>query len=362
MINIRTPRADALDADELPDLVRLQSGAVAACFTLMKLLPARHMIDLAIADGELVPGRTRVLETTSGTFGLGLAMVCALRGLDLTLVTDPVVDAPFQNKLETLGARVEVVTSPATPGGYQQARLDRLADLATAEEQSWVPRQYDNDNNPDAYAPVAELLLESLGKIDYLVGCVGSGGSMCGIAGVLRSVLPDLVAVGVDTHGSVLFGMPDRPRLLRGLGNSLLPPNVDHTIFDEVHWVNAAEAFCATRQLFGREALFRGPTSGAAYLVAGWLQRQHPDATVAVVMADEGSRYLDTAYNPRWLAEQGCLRVELPDSPITVAEPNDALAVGGWSRFDWDRRSFHDLATSAGVEVAPIEEVSADAA
>ncbi|SDS88642.1 cysteine synthase family protein [Microlunatus soli] len=360
MITVRTPRADALDATQLPDLIRLQSGATAACFALMKLLPARHMIDLAVADGDLVPGRTRVMETTSGTFGLGLAMVCALRGLDLTLVTDPVVDVPFRNKLEALGATVDVVSSPAAHGGYQQARLDRLTELAAAEDCSWVPRQYDNGNNPDAYAPVAELLLESLGKIDFLVGCVGSGGSMCGIAGVLRSVLPDLVAIGVDTHGSVLFGMPDRPRLLRGLGNSLLPPNVDHTIFDEVHWVNAAEAFGATRQLFRREALFRGPTSGAAHLVADWVQRRHPNATVAVVMADEGSRYLDTVYNLSWLSEQGCLPAALPDSPITVTEPVAALAAGSWSRFDWNRRGYRDLVPDA--ESVPVEEVTVDAA
>ncbi|UYM03649.1 hypothetical protein L0C25_13930 [Solicola gregarius] len=141
--------------------------------------------------------------------------------------------------------------------------------------------------------------------------------------------------MGVDTHGSVLFGMQDRPRVLRGLGNSLMPPNVAHDAFTSVHWVNAAEATTATRRLLREEALFRGPTSGASYLVAEWVKLQHPNDTVVAIMADEGERYLDTVYNPGWRREHDCVLKHLPATPAEVASPAEAQELGTWSRIDW---------------------------
>jgi len=320
-------------AYEMPRLVRLRSGVVAACFPLMKLLVARHVIDHAIATGRIRAG-TRVLETTSGTFGLGLALVCAMRDLPLTLVTDPVVDTSFRDKLEALGAEVDIVERPAAVGGYQASRLARLAQRSAADPDAFVPDQYGNPQNPAAYAVVADLIAEQVGRVDHLVGCVGSGGSMCGISAGLRRHQGDLEATGIDTHGSVLFGMADAPRALRGLGNSLLPRNVSHDAFTEVHWVNAAVAITATSGLLRHEALFRGPTSGAAFLVAEWIQRQHPDRTVVAVMADEGERYLDTVHNPRWRREHG-LVIDLPLEPVEVPTPAHAQAVGTWSRMAW---------------------------
>lgn len=327
---------DALHAYELPQLVRLRSDVVAACFPLMKLLVARHVIDHAIGTGQIRPG-TRVLETTSGTFGLGLAQVCAMRGLPLTLVTDPVVDTSFRHKLEALGADIDIVEQPATEGGYQRSRLLRLEEHRCREPNAYVPEQYANPQNPAAYAVVADLIAERVGHVDYLVGCVGSGGSMCGISAGLRRRQDDLQVVGIDTHGSVLFGMTDQPRVLRGLGNSLMPPNVSHDAFTAVHWVNAAEAMTATQRLLRQEALFRGPTSGASFLVADWIKRQHPDASVVAVMADEGERYLNTVYNPKWRHEHGCSLKFLPTQPTGVPTPAHAQDLGTWSWMSWPR-------------------------
>ena len=329
----RTPD-DALRVYELPQFVRLRSGVVAVCFPLMKLLVARHIIDHALANGMIRPG-TRVLETTSGTFGLGLAQVCAVRGLPLTLVTDPVVDESFRNKLEALGADIDIVEHPAAEGGYQRSRLDRLEQLRNNEPDAFVPEQYANPQNPAAYGSVADLITEHVGRVDHLVGCVGSGGSMCGLSAGLRRSQSTLDVVGVDTHGSVLFGMQDRPRVLRGLGNSLIPPNVAHEAFTSVHWVNAAEATTATRRLLREEALFRGPTSGASYLVAQWVKQRNPDDTVVAVMADEGERYLDTVYNPGWRREHDCVLKQLPTDPVAVMSPAEAQELGTWSRMKW---------------------------
>jgi cysteine synthase len=272
-----------IEAMELPALIRISHNFFVAAFRLMKLLPAHFILDRALGAGYIHPGST-IIETSSGTFGLALAMICALRGYQLILVSDPVVDASLQQRMEDLGAQIEIVSGTFPPGGIQQARLDRMHALRKRYPDHFWPSQYDNPHHPGAYAPVAELLAASLGRIDCLVGTVGSGGSVCGTSNYLRMLFPQLTTVGVDTHGSVLFGLADRPRLLRGLGNSLMLKNVHHTVFDEIHWVNAAEAFLATRILYRTHALYMGGTSGAAFLVGRWWARQHPDATVVALL------------------------------------------------------------------------------
>jgi S-sulfo-L-cysteine synthase (3-phospho-L-serine-dependent) len=346
-MRLRSPHEDVVRALELPRLVRLAPNLYAACFSLMKLLPARFIVDEALRSGALEQGTT-ILETTSGTFGLGLAMVGALRGHPVVLVSDPVIDAPLRARLEDLRARVHIVRQPAETGGYQQARLDRLDELRDELAPVFVPSQYDNPLNPVAYSILAELLLESLGEIDCLVGCVGSGGSMCGTATFLREVWPRLEAIGVDTHGSVLFGLPEGPRPLRGLGSSLLPRNVDHTVFDDVHWVGAAEAFRATRELHRAHAVYMGPTSGAAYLVARWRASLEPEATVVVLMADEGHRYQATVYDDDWLLDHDLWADELPDAPNEVADHHDVA--GRWDHIRWNGRR---LASAAQVHAVP---------
>ena len=349
-----TVHRDAAAAIELPQLLRLGENLYAASFGLMKLLPARFILDRARDAGLLQPGSTLV-ETTSGTFGLALAMLSALRGYRLVLVSDPAVDPLLARRLRELGAQVDIVEQPAAEGGYQRARLARLAAHLEAHPSAFWPSQYDNVHNAGAYAPVAEQLLEALGRVDCLVGTVGSGGSMCGTAHYLRLALGDMTAIGVDTHGSVLFGQPDGKRLLRGLGNSLMPRNVDHTVFDEVHWVSAAEAFHATRELHRREALFKGPTSGAAFMVARRWAELHPGARVVAMMPDDGYRYQSTVFDDDWLRAQGAYLTALPDGPVLVRHPSDAGP--GWSWLPWGRRRYEEVlgapfAASEG-EMAP---------
>lgn len=325
----------------LPKLIRLTENLFGASFFLMKLLPARFILNRAEAEGLLRPD-SMVIETTSGTFGLALAMLCNLRGYRLIVVSDPAIDPPLQRRLEDLGATVEIVREPSPTGGYQGARLARMAELQAAHPNHFWPSQYSNPYNPGAYAPFAELLTESIGHIDCLVGTVGSGGSMCGTSSYLRLPLPQLKVIGVDTHGSVLFGQPDsKKRLLRGLGNSLMPKNLDHTVFDEAHWVNAAEGFAATRELHRRHALYMGPTSGAAYMVARWWAEKNPTATVVAIFPDEGYRYQDTVYDDEWMRCQGVLLERSTPAPRLVDHPLEADEQ--WSCVNWQRRTYEQV-------------------
>lgn len=337
---IRKPYNSVCDAYELPRVISLEKNLCGASFFLMKLLPARFMLDRARDLGHLKQDST-IIETTSGTFGLGLAILCALRNYRLILVSDPVIDVRLKRRLEDLGARVDIVEESAEVGGYQRKRLDRVNELREQYPNHYCPSQYDNPNNPGAYAVLAELLVESIGKVDCLVGPTGSGGSMCGTSFYLRQVFPHLKAIGVDTPGSVLFGHKDKKRMLRGLGNSLMPKNLDHSTFDEVHWVSAAEAFYATRVLHRKYALYMGPTSGAAYMVAQRWSRLNPGATVVCLLPDEGHRYSDTIYCDEWLKSNDLLLREAPTELRQVDHPSEVE--GGWCYLLWGRRTFEQV-------------------
>lgn len=334
------PADDVVSAQLLPDIVRLENNLYAIVFRLMKLLPAHFVLRQARRSGRL-RADTTVVETTSGTFGLGLAMQCAVWRRPLTLVSDPVIDDGLRRRLEDLGATVEIVDGTGRPGGHQVARLERVAQIRAELGDTFFPNQYGNADNPASYGVVAKLALQALGRVDCLVGTVGSGGSMCGTTTALRTASPHTRAIGIDTHGSVLFGLPEGHRALRGLGNGLMPGNLDHRVFDEVHWLGEAQAHPATRSLHRRHALFMGPTSGAAFLVAQWWARRHPDAITAVIFADEGYRYQATVYDDDWLAARGIDADDVPEGPRVVGAPADVD--GDWCVYDWKRRSLDEV-------------------
>jgi cysteine synthase len=349
---IRTASEEATAAYQLPRLVRLGRNLYAACFTLMKMVPARYILRRAAEQG-LLDADTLIVETTSGTFGLALAMQAVHMNRRLVLVSDPVIDERLYRRLTDLGAVVERVPAEAgrIPGGFQAARMNRVREIMAgngAERNGaerggavFCPMQYSNPDNPRSYAAVAEYFLECLGQIDCVVGPCGSGGSMSGTVSYVRSVLPECRAIAVDSQSSVLFGQPDGPRELRGLGMSIIPENLDHRTFDQVHWTAPAAAYRATRELHRRHALFMGPSSGAAYLAAHWWAGRHPDALTVVMMPDEGYRYQDTVYDDGWLRERGRLDQPVPDEPVLVTDP--ASTPSAWTAFDWDRRSYHEV-------------------
>ncbi len=351
-MSIRVSYDEATEAYQLPRLIRLGPNLYAACFTLMKMIPARFILLKAAAEGKLQPG-TVITETTSGTFGLALAMQAVHMGHRLVLVSDPVIDERLYRRLTDLGAAVDRVPAAAggIVGGFQAARLQRLAQVRTEHQLTFCPEQYSNPDNPRSYATVAELFLECLGQVDCVVGPVGSGGSMCGTVSFLRSVLPECRAVGVDTHSSVLFGHADGPRQLRGMGMSMMPANLDHRVFDAVHWCSAAAAYAATRQLHQRHALFMGPSSGAAFLVARWWAAANPGALTVVMMPDEGYRYQDTVYDDDWLHSRGYLGARLPAEPVAVTDPT--RPEGSWTTYEWARRSYADVLAQLADPVSP---------
>ncbi|MFJ9329075.1 MULTISPECIES: PLP-dependent cysteine synthase family protein [unclassified Streptomyces] len=292
---------------------------------------ALHMVMAARQRGQLLPG-ARIIESTSGTLGLGLALAGAAYGHPVTVVTDPGMEPFMTGMLTTFGAEVELVRTPHPVGGWQEARRRRVEELLAAQPDAWCPDQYNNPDNVAAYATLAHELVAQLGRIDTLVVSVGTGGHSAGIASVLRGYFPDLRLVGVDTTGSTIFGQPAATRLMRGLGSSIYPRNVDYDLFDEVHWVAAPEAVWAARRLARDHYATGGWSVGAVALVSRWLARTlPPENRILTVFPDGPQRYIGTVFDDMYCREHSLLDHLPADDPDEIARPEDRV-VSRWTR------------------------------
>lgn len=329
--------------------MQMQANLFALQFDLMKIVPARFILETALKTGELKEGGL-VVESSSGTFALGLAIVCANLGLRLSLVTGQLEES-VEWRLRHLGASIEKIFSGSGyMGGIQQKRLDRLKGVMAETPGSYWPRQYDNPLHPQAYATLAEATAQSLGKIDFLVASVGSGGSLCGFARVLRQSNPDLSVIAVDHNLSVLFGPTsgDATPLCRecyepllGMGSDIVIPNLDHTQCDVVHWVPVAKMIQAIHHIHSHYGLLLGPTAGAAYAIADRVAQANPDSTVLTIFPDHGIRYMRTVYNAEWLEARAEELQRTWEQPVLVDSP---IKVGrDWTCFPWARRSYAEV-------------------
>ncbi|WP_093471128.1 PLP-dependent cysteine synthase family protein [Paenibacillus popilliae] len=284
----------------------------------MKDRVAKHMIVEAKRTGQLKDGDS-IIESSSGTMACGVALVGTCLGHEVHIVTDPRIDPITLAKLTALGCNMYIVDRMGAHG-WQSARLKRLYELIDELPGVYWPRQYDNPDNPAAYDALAHEVMNELGRVDFLVASVGSGGSMTGTARALKRYYPNLKVIAVDCIGSVIFGQPDRPeRLQGGLGNSLIAPNVDHALVDEVHWLNDEEAFAATLALAKEQQIFAGNSSGSVYAVAKWVKSCVPQGTtILAIFPDRGDRYVNTIYNKHYRVDKEIDGLRLPEEPQWV--------------------------------------------
>ncbi|MGY0022025.1 PLP-dependent cysteine synthase family protein [Streptomyces sp. cg35] len=296
----------------------------------MKARAAVSMLRGARRRGELLPGAP-VVESTSGTLGIGLAFAGQALGHPVVLVGDAELEPSVRQLLRAHGVRLELVRRPAAQGGWQAARLARLRDLLSELPGAYWPDQYNNPDNIAGYASLATELTERLDTLDILVCSVGTGGHSAGIAGPLRERFPAMRLIGVDATGSTIFGQPARTRLMRGLGSSIHPRNVAYGLFDEVHWIGPAEAVDSCRRLARSSFVTGGWSTGAVARVAAWAARTHPGACVATVFPDGPHRYLGSVYDDDFTARHGLRPTAAAADPAEIAHPRAAEATG-WTR------------------------------
>ncbi|MFI8363398.1 PLP-dependent cysteine synthase family protein [Streptomyces sp. NPDC085612] len=272
-----------------------------------KIRMARSMVDEAEAAGLLAPGG-RLVESTSGNTGLGLALIAAERGYKFTAVVDNHSSADKLRGMRAFGAEILNVAGEAD--GLATAERDTTAERLAAEHGAFWTAQHRNQGNPNGYRALARELHDDLGDgIDYLYGAVGTGGSLCGTGRFLRERIPELKIVGVEPVGSVVFGGEGAPYHQSGTGTpegSEIGGVVDYALIDRGVKASDSEAFETCRHLarnFG--ILIGGSAGGVVYKALEQARSAGPGSTIVVLVCDGGDKYLDTVFNDDWMAAHG---------------------------------------------------------
>ena len=255
---------------------------------------ALAMIEGAERDGSLEPGKT-VVEYTGGSTGSSLALVCALKGYPLRIVTSDAFAAEKLRTMRALGAELEVLESPEgiTPELIPRLR-ERAAELAD-ELGAYQTDQFNNTHMVEGYEALGRELLEQLdGRVDAFCSYVGTSGCFLGVTRALRARLPDVHRAVVEpAESAVLTGRPPGTHRIEGGGSGFRPPQLDEASYDEVVAVPEAEAFAAARRAAREEGIFSGPSTGANLVAALAIARRlGAGRRVATVAVDSGLKYL----------------------------------------------------------------------
>ena len=307
---------------------------------------AVKMIEDAEADGRLKPGGT-IIEGTSGNTGMGLALVAIIKGYKLICVISDKQSKEKMDILRAVGAKVVVCPTdvePTDPRSYYSVSKR----LAEETPNSWYVNQYDNPSNALAHYEQTgpEIWEQTEGKITHFVVGVGTGGTISGIGKYLKEKNPNIKIWGIDTYGSVFkkyheTGIFDENEIYsyitEGIGEDILPKNVDFSLIDGFTKVTDKDAAVYTRKIALEEGIFVGNSAGAA--VKGLLQlKEHftPEDVVVVLFHDSGSRYVGKMFNDDWMRERGFLDEEITkaedvikdhiDKPLIVARTEELVS------------------------------------
>ncbi|GAA0333832.1 2,3-diaminopropionate biosynthesis protein SbnA [Streptomyces turgidiscabies] len=266
---------------------------------------ALSMVLTRIRSGELVPGRSTLIESSSGNLAIGLAQICAYFGLRFICVVDARTTQQNLAILRAYGARVEVVTDPdPVTGELLPMRLRRVAELLASTPDSYWPDQYANPLNRQAHLTTMREIAEALdGRVDHLILAAGTGGTLGGCAEYIRQSGLTTTVHAVDAVGSVLFGRTAGcTRLVPGHGASIRPKLLRPSDADHVVHVTDLDCVVGCRRLVRREAILAGGSSGAVVSALDRIApRLEPGSNVVLILPDGGDRYLDTIYDDTWV-------------------------------------------------------------
>ena len=293
---------------------------------------ALQMIEDAEKEGLLKPGGT-IIEGTSGNTGMGLAIAAIIKGYKLICT---VADKQSKEKIDILramGAKVYVCPT-AVEADDPRSYYSVARRLNQEIPNSWYVNQYDNPSNAKAHYLTTgpEIWEQTEGKITHFVVGVGTGGTISGVAKYLKEKNPNIKIWGIDTYGSVfkkyhetgIFDVNEiYPYVTEGIGEDILPKNVDFSLIDHFEKVNDKDACVYTRKLAKEEGLFLGNSAGSA--IGGILQLKNKlkkDDVVVVLFHDHGSRYVGKMYNDDWMRERGFLEEEQRAADVMNEQTN----------------------------------------
>lgn len=263
----------------------------------IKTRTACNMILDAEARGILTPD-TIIVEPTSGNQGIGLALVGAVKGYRVRIIMPDSVSEERRKLIQAYGAELVLIHDDGDIGACIQACLDTANRMAREDKNVWVPQQFENPSNPAVHKAqtAMEILDQVEGEIHGFCSGVGTGGTLSGVGAVLKDRFPDLkIWVAEPQNAAILSQGPIGSHLQMGIGDGLIPDNLDMTIFDQVSIVTDQEAIQTAQRLMREEGILCGISSGSNVTVALRMAKELGEGkTVVTILPDTGERYFST--------------------------------------------------------------------
>jgi cysteine synthase A len=297
--------ADWVGRTPMVQLTRLAPDAPGSLFAKLEMLnPGGSvkdrigvaMIEAAEAEGRIEPGRTTIVEATSGNTGIALAFVCAAKGYQLILTLPQGMSREREGLLRLYGAQVHVTESM---GGMNEAVA--AAQALARDDDVWLPDQFSNPANPEAHRTGTgpEILAALDGKVDVFVAGVGTGGTITGVGEALKARNPRAIVIGVEPQASpVLSGGAPGPHRIQGIGAGFVPAVLDLDVLDEIVTCSDDDAIATAHAAAAREGILAGISCGAA-LWAALEVAQRPESRgkrIVTVLPDSGERYISAPF------------------------------------------------------------------
>lgn len=255
---------------------------------------ALNMVQTALNEGKIDLNST-IIEPTSGNTGIGLASVCASLGIKLILTMPESMSLERRQILAALGAKIELTSASLGMSGA----IEKANELSKAIENSYILQQFANPSNPAMHemTTAKEILKDCNGKIDIFVSAVGTGGTISGVAKVLKEYNPKIKIVAIEPKSSaVISGSKAGTHKIQGIGAGFIPQTLNLSLIDEVIQVSDEDAFSSARDIAKNEGLFVGISSGANLFVANLLanKEENQAKTIVTILCDTGERYLSS--------------------------------------------------------------------
>jgi N-(2-amino-2-carboxyethyl)-L-glutamate synthase len=268
----------------------------------LKDRPAYYMLRDAIRRGA-VRRTTTILESSSGNTGVALAVFCRILGLTFVPVVDPNIQKHYFRLLESASARVVRVDQRDETGGYLRTRLAKVRELLESIGDAFWTDQY---CNPSAMAAHYELtageIVAAFSRLDYIFVGVSTAGTIAGVSRRLKEQFPAAKVVAVDAEGSAIFGQKPRHRYIPGIGSSIVPDLLRHALIDDTVQVPELDTIDGCHALLQEHQILAGGSSGSSYAAIRSYPFPEPSPTVLFLCADRGTAYMDTVYDPAWVA------------------------------------------------------------
>ena len=253
------------------------------------------MIEAAEKEGKIKKGKTIILEPTSGNTGIALAFVAAVKGYKVTLIMPETMSLERRALLKSFGA--SLILTPGHEG--MKGAINKAQELAASDSRYFIPQQFENPANPEIHRTTTaeEIWRDTDGKVDIFISGIGTGGTITGVAEVIKAKKPEFQAIAVEPKGSpILSGGAPGPHKIQGIGAGFVPKILNVKIIDEIIQVDNDEAVQCAQILTYQEGILAGISAGAALSAALQVGRRNKNKgkLIVVIIPDTGERYLST--------------------------------------------------------------------